>query len=153
MKKILAILLCVSFMPFITSCGESKAEREARLEQERQWEEEAHRNEAKHQEREKEREQKRQEMEAKTFTTSKGRFLTQEAIQSLYNQGLKHGAADKSTATPSNSYYHFSGAGTEKVGKSIFVDWYGIPSDEKAKEVCNEAIEKYISGYKEGYNF
>ena len=99
-------------------------------------------------------EQQKKEMEDETFTTSKGEYLTKKVIQHFYNTGVEDGVRDKQgTKELNRSQYHFAGNGTEGHGKSLFVSWFGIPSYEKAKEVYNQAIKKYISGYEDGWNY
>ena len=98
--------------------------------------------------------QQQKKMEDETFTTSKGEYLTQKVIQHFYNKGVEDGVRDKRGSKERNrNYYHFDGNGTEEQGKAFFVSWFGIPSDENAKEVSNQAIQKYISGYEDGWNY
>lgn len=99
-------------------------------------------------------EQQQKKMEDETFTTSKGEYLTQKVILHFYNKGVEDGVRDKRGSKERNrNYYHFDGNGTEEQGKAFFVSWFGIPSDENAKEVSNQAIQKYISGYEDGWNY
>ena len=173
MKKYIYLLSFVIFVGLsLPSCGPSekeireKAEKEerAKIEKERQdsiqaaeakaealrLEEENKRAE---EERRKEEERER-EIEKNSFTTSKGRFSSEGAIQEIYNRGVKLGAMDKRhTQEMNSSYYHFSGNGTEEHGKTLFINWFGIPSDEKAEQILAEAVKKYTAGYEDGWNY
>ena len=96
-------------------------------------------------------EQERAErIERISFTTSQGTFNIEEVLDHFYNVGTDQGTRNKNSP---RSIYHFAGYGTETKFKDLWVYWYGIPKNEKAKDVYNRALKKYIKGYDDGWNF
>lgn len=89
------------------------------------------------------------ETEKKTFTTSNGTYYIDEVIQRCYNIGAQDGAKHKKY----NLSYHSSGDGTESGFKGLWTTLYGLPNNDKAREVYNDALKKYIQGYEDGWNF
>lgn len=85
-----------------------------------------------------------------TFTTPQGTYNINKTLNKFYNSGVRDGAGDKSLTFPE---YHRRGQGTEKEFKRMWTTEYGIPNNEKAKEVYKSALKKYIQGYDEGWNF
>lgn len=165
MKKYIYLLSFVIFVGLsLPSCGPSekeireKAEKEerAKIEKERQDSIQAAEAKAEAQriEEERKKDEREREIEKNSFTTSKGRFSSEGAIQEIYNRGVELGAMDKRhTQEMNRSYYHFSGNGTEEHGKTLFINWFGIPSDEKAEQILAEAVKKYTAGYEDGWNY
>ena len=165
MKKYIYLLSFVIFVGLsLPSCGPSekeireKAEKEerAKIEKERQDSIQAAEAKAEAQriEEERKKDEREREIEKNSFTTSKGRFSSEGAIQEIYNRGVELGAMDKRhTQEMNRSYYHFSGNGTEEDGKTLFINWFGIPSDEKAEQILAEAVKKYTAGYEDGWNY
>lgn len=84
-----------------------------------------------------------------TFVCAGTEFYTDGVINAFYKDGLSEG----STARSSGWVRHDLGCGTETRFKSDWIRNYGVPDNQKAKEVYNQALEKYIKGYNEGYNF
>ncbi len=76
-------------------------------------------------------------------------FDTERVLQRRYQAGLSEGSLAKSKGWPKNDLGH----GTERAFKQQWVAAYGVPNNEKAKEVYNTALQKYIQGYNDGYNF
>ena len=92
----------------------------------------------------------RKQREENTFTSSKGHLCKVDAtIQAFYNIGVSEGTDDKQLHLP----YHHLGDGTEEAFKRNWTAAFGIPNNDKAKEVYNRALQKYIEGYEDGWNF
>ncbi len=142
MKRILPLLIGLILIPTLSSCGESKAEKEekARIEAARQ---DSIRlaNEQKLEIKRKEREK----AEA-SFTTPKGTSYIDHAINHLHNVGSSDGARDRKLGRSRTGGY-------ESQAKEYFVYYYGVPNNDKAKDVYNRAVEAYQKGYNEGYDF
>ena len=85
-----------------------------------------------------------------SFTTSKGTFSKERAIQMWYEKGVEHGTSDKNLPYPRK---YFNGDGTESRFKTLWVAWFGAPDNDITKEIYNIAIEKYKQGYEVGWNF
>ena len=143
MKRILILfIISLSMGTILNSCGQNKKRSQDSIPKKKKKPKTEYQ------------EQQKKEMEDETFTTSKGEYLTKKVIQHFYNKGVEDGVRDKRGSKERNrNYYHFDGNGTEEQGKAFFISWFGIPSDEKAKEVYNQAIKKYISGYEDGWNY
>lgn len=77
-------------------------------------------------------------------------YDTEKVINSFYQDGLREGANAKSMRSWKRNDL---GQGTETFFKTAWVNYYGIPSNEKAKDVYQRALKKYIKGYDEGYDF
>ena len=89
-------------------------------------------------------------MEEKTFTTSNGGpYRVDGTAELFYSNGVTEGSLDKKYNKP----YHYSGRGTEDAFKSQWASAFGIPNNDKAKEVYNHSLQKYKEGYDDGYNF
>ena len=65
-----------------------------------------------------------------------------------YDTGVRGGGECKRWNDP-----HFAGHGTEVYFKEYWINAWGIPNNEKAKEVYNRALQEYLRGYKEGLEF
>lgn len=136
MKRILPLLIVLILIPMISSCGESKAEKEekarieaARLENELKLEIE----------------RREKEKEEASFTTDKGTYYIEDAIDHLHNIGTSHGSTDRSLG--------HSRTGYESKAKQMFLHFYGLPNNNKAKDVYTKAVKAYQKGYNEGYDF
>ena len=93
----------------------------------------------------KEREQKEQEEKQNSFTTSAGTYKVADVMKFYYHQGNSAGRIDKSCG-----HKYFNGNGTVQRFKALWR--YGTPTDAKAKEVYEEALQKYTEAYEEGWN-
>lgn len=140
MNRIIPLLIGLILLSTISSCGESKAEKEKRIEKESIEAENAKAEAAK------------QELEMSSFTTSSGRYNTEKALQDSYNQGVKNyntfGAYN-----PKLGYALNPNVKNEERFKQIFTTWFGIPTNEKAKEVYKRAYKKYVEGWNDAANF
>ena len=143
MKRILPLLVTLIILPLISSCGESKAKKE-----ERERIEKARQDSIRlANERQLELERQKKEFEARTFTTSKGTYDKEKAIEYFYNFAADLGAGDQ------KYHYHFNGNGTDEDYKNLFVWNYGMPTNDKAKSVYDEGLKAYKKGYEDGFNF
>lgn len=77
-------------------------------------------------------------------------YDTEKVINSFYQDGMREGSHAKSMRSWKRNDL---GQGTESYFKKEWVKYYGIPSNEKAKDVYQRALKKYIKGYDEGYDF
>ena len=84
-------------------------------------------------------------MEEEGFTTSKGRYSTKGVIGHFYNEGVREGTWDKQN--------NRSSFGTSSRFKSLWVNAFGMPNNDKAQDVYNRALEEYKRGYQDGLNF
>lgn len=123
MKRIITLVLAIALIPMTYSCGESKSKKAARIEQEKK------------------------EFEQKTFSTYAGTFYIDNALEHCYakgvDQGFKYG----------NEAPHFTQTyGSEDAFKIFFKAQYGIPTNEKAKEVYKQGYAKFKQGWEYGKN-
>lgn len=121
------------------------AEKEAKERAEREKQEAAERAE-----REKQEAEEKERIEQDGFTTSKSGYVfsVKKVINRAYDQGVRGGGMCKRRNDP-----HFAGHGTEEYFKEDWTNAFGIPNNEKAKEVYNRALQEYLRGYKEGLEF
>ena len=116
--------------------AKEKAEREKREAEERA-------------ERERQEAEEKERIEQDGFTTSaSGVFSIKKVLESSYQNGVRGGGLCKRYGDP-----HFAGHGTEAYFKNSWTNAYGIPNNEKAKEVYNQALKEYLRGYNDGLNF
>lgn len=144
MKILNKIFLSLSlFSLILCSCEESKQQKDARQIQDRQEQSETEKQSNVDNQRIEE--QRKIEQETNTFNTAKGTFNIDKTINSFYEHGLSLGPLDKSEGL--ETY------GSEDYFKIVWLQYYGVPSNDKAKDVYNRCLQKYLDGYKEGYNF
>ncbi len=84
--------------------------------------------------------------EDKTFTTSKGTFLLDEAINWSYEFGFEQGTSDQSNSYPSYAYDTSKG-----MFKSIWIARYGVPSTPDAEEAFKTCRDNFNKGLDEGF--
>lgn len=157
MKRILHLLVTLIMIPLISSCGESKAEKEARLERERQEQIRI----------EKEKEAARQEkeieeiLEREYVETSKAGYVAIERIMRwAYNRGMDDGSLERAyrkggggrlTFRDDDEFFH-----TFRVEEKYKKEWtlaYGVPTTEKEKQIFDKAQKEYFKGFKEAFYF
>ena len=142
MKRIIPFLIGLLLLPILSSCGENKAEKEARIEQERIEAENARI----------EQERKEQERRERSFTTSQGTFNTERVLQACYDKGIDNynmfGAYDSNLGRAIDPSWK-----NEDKFKKYFTNLCGIPTNEKAKEVYKRAYDKYVEGWNDAANF
>jgi len=100
-------------------------------------------------ERERQEAEEKERIEQDGFTTSaSGVFSIKKVLESSYQDGVRGGGFCKRWGNP-----HAAGHGTEAYFKNRWTSSYGIPNNEKAKEVYNQALKEYLRGYNDGLNF
>ena len=134
MKRIITLVLAIALIPMTYSCGESKAEKAARIEQEKKAAEERV-------------ERERKEFEQKTFSTHAGTFYINDALEHCYAKGVDHGFKYGNENPRFTQLF-----GSEEAFKIFFKAQYGIPTDEKAKEVYKQGYAKFKQGWEYGKN-
>ncbi len=84
--------------------------------------------------------------EDKTFTTSRGTFLLDKAINWSYEYGFGEGTSAKSSTFPSDAYDWSKG-----LFKTIWIDIYGVPSTPDAEEAFKTCRDNFNKGLDEGF--
>ena len=140
MKRIIPFLIGLLLLPILSSCGESKAEKEARIKQERIEAENARKEQERIEAENARKEQERRERyEREAFETNLGTFSISACLKWAYNEGTRYYYAHGDNNLKENDF------------KRLFRITFGIPSDEKAKRVYEQAYEKFaeaINDYK-----
>lgn len=147
-RVILLIMVSISFGIAFNSCGPNEKKIREKIEKEHRIANE--KAEAERREQQRLREQRQQEMESRTFTIARRIFEIEEALNWSYSLGVTLGADDKSLG-PGRKYIY--GHGKEESFKSFWISDYGIPDNEKARQIYNKGLQQYMKGYENGYNF
>ena len=89
------------------------------------------------------------------FTTQKGTYNIEQVLKRMHEEGVSDGSSKRSLhdKIPSS----FTKSKMRQDAKSNFkqkwVIWYGMPDNEEAKAVYNDALEEYMKGFEDGWNF
>ena len=133
----------------VESVKKEFAEKEAKERAERERQEAAEKEAKERAERERQEAEEKERIEQDGFTTSaSGVFSIKKVLESSYQDGVRGGGFCKRWGNP-----HAAGHGTEAYFKNRWTSSYGIPNNEKAKEVYNQALKEYLRGYNDGLNF
>ncbi len=93
--------------------------------------------------------------EPTSFTTSQGTFNIQKALKDMYDAGVTRGTSGKQThdmvkgSSPKSTYR----SNAEKQFKGTWAALFGIPDNDEAKAVFEQAKEQYMKGFEDGWNF
>ena len=90
------------------------------------------------------------------FESSKvGTQSIEETLSILYNKGTEDGRHERKLVNDGATtvYGYRKSLGNEEFYKSLWVTNWGIPNNEKAKEVFEQGKQKYLEGYDDGWNF
>lgn len=167
MSKLISIVTTFAVALSLASCGGNNQSqqssdldrREAELQKredslrivERQQEEQRKQTELEEQKRQ-ELETEKRRVEANAWVAPNGtKYDVEKLIKSFYQRGVQLGQHDKTSGTQQIKY--FSNHGTEVGFKSEFAYNFGIPSDDRSKEIYNQGLKEYLRGYEDGWNF
>lgn len=93
----------------------------------------------------------KERIERESFTTSlPGIYMIDDVLARAYEVGLRDGGIHKSSP---DLYYKYNDTENEREYKKLWTRWYGIPNNDKAKNVYNRALQKYLKGYEDAWNF
>lgn len=91
-----------------------------------------------------------------TFESSKvGTQSIEETLSILYNKGTADGRHERKMVNDGATtvFGYRKSLGNEEFYKSLWIHNWGIPNNEKAKEVFEQGKKKYLEGYDDGWNF
>lgn len=93
--------------------------------------------------------------EPTTFTTGKGTFSIENVLKRMYDEGLTDGSGKRSlhNKIPSSFTKSKMRQAAKDDFKQKWIIWYGTPANEEAKAIYNDALEKYMKGFEDGWNF
>ncbi len=93
--------------------------------------------------------------EPTTFTTGKGTFSIENVLKRMYDEGVTDGSGKRSlhNKIPSSFSKSKMRLAAKDNFKQKWVIWYGKPDNEEAKSVYNDALEQYMKGFEDGWNF
>lgn len=93
--------------------------------------------------------------EPTTFTTAKGTFNIEKALNRMYEEGVPDGTGKKSLhdRIPSSFPKSKMRKEAEKFFKQKWVIYYGMPDNDEAQAVYEKAREQYLKGFDDGWNF
>lgn len=89
------------------------------------------------------------------FTTQKGTFNIKQVLKRMHEDGVSDGSGKRSlhNRIPSSFPKSKMRQDAKSNFKQKWVIWYGMPDNEEAKAVYNDAQEEYMKGFEEGWNF
>ena len=94
-------------------------------------------------------------VEPTSFTTSQGTFYIKKALKDMYDAGVRNGTSGRhvhdmvKVSSPKSTYRR----NAEKDFKGIWAALFGIPDNDEAKAVFEQAKEQYMKGFEDGWNF
>ena len=93
--------------------------------------------------------------EPTSFTTGKGTFSIENVLKRMYDEGVTDGTGKRSlhNKIPSSFTKSKMRQAAKDDFKQKWIIWYGTPANEEAKAVYNDALEKYMKGFEDGWNF
>lgn len=92
--------------------------------------------------------------EPTSFTTSKGTYSISGAMQNAYDQAVSTASGRRGLHDKNPSLFKKSGAkAIEADFKSWWMAYYGMPSDDLARDVYQRALKQYKKGFEDGWNY
>ena len=94
-------------------------------------------------------------VEPTSFTTSQGTFYIKKALKDMYDAGVRNGTSGRNVhdmvkvSSPKSTYR----SNAEKQFKGTWAALFGIPDNDEAKAVFEQAKEQYMKGFEDGWNF